>query len=146
MCGVFFFSVPETPWCSPIKVKHGYANCRTPQGEYYKNVLGTRCDIRCQKGYELHGPHQLICQSSKRWSGKVLCKRKCSPNICVWLVLQIQTINPYLPLKLIFGLLLFFCSFNGWQCAWICRLVCCWGSHRGTWHDRHVSGINTLGR
>lgn len=73
---LLLFSVLETPWCSPIKVKHGYANCRTPQGEYYKNVLGTRCDIRCQKGYELHGPQQLICQSSKRWSGKVLCKRK----------------------------------------------------------------------
>lgn len=73
---ILLFSVLETPWCSPIKVKHGYANCRTPQGEYYKNVLGTRCDIRCQKGYELHGPQQLICQSSKRWSGKVLCKRK----------------------------------------------------------------------
>ncbi|NWW80965.1 SRPX protein, partial [Climacteris rufus] len=71
----------ETPWCSPIKVKHGYANCRTPQGEYYKNVLGTRCDIRCQKGYELHGPHQLICQSSKRWSGKVLCKQKRCPTL-----------------------------------------------------------------
>uniref|UniRef100_A0A8D2NMG3 Sushi repeat containing protein X-linked n=1 Tax=Zonotrichia albicollis TaxID=44394 RepID=A0A8D2NMG3_ZONAL len=71
----------ETPWCSPIKVKHGYANCRTPQGEYYKNVLGTRCDIRCQKGYELHGPHQLICQSSKRWSGKVLCKQKRCPAL-----------------------------------------------------------------
>ncbi|KAF4797822.1 Sushi repeat-containing protein SRPX [Turdus rufiventris] len=53
----------------------------TPQGEYYKNVLGTRCDIRCQKGYELHGPHQLICQSSKRWSGKVLCKQKRCPTL-----------------------------------------------------------------
>ncbi|NXA15891.1 SRPX protein, partial [Sapayoa aenigma] len=71
----------ETPWCSPIKVKHGYANCRTPQGEYYKNVLGTRCDIHCQKGYELHGPSQLICQSSKRWSGKVLCKQKRCPTL-----------------------------------------------------------------
>lgn len=108
MCGAFSFSVPETPWCSPIKVKHGYANCRTPQGEYYKNVLGTRCDIRCQKGYELHGPHQLICQSSKRWSGKVLCKRKWLQNLWVWLVLQVQTINSYLPLKLIFGLFLVF--------------------------------------
>ncbi|XP_065277534.1 sushi repeat-containing protein SRPX [Emys orbicularis] len=71
----------ETPWCSPIKVKHGNANCRTPQGEYYKNVLGTRCDIRCQKGYELHGPQQLICQSNKRWSGKVLCKQIRCPTL-----------------------------------------------------------------
>uniref|UniRef100_A0A674HVN5 Sushi repeat containing protein X-linked n=1 Tax=Terrapene triunguis TaxID=2587831 RepID=A0A674HVN5_9SAUR len=83
VCSVFVFpfSLPETPWCSPIKVKHGNANCRTPQGEYYKNVLGTRCDIRCQKGYELHGPQQLICQSNKRWSGKVLCKQIRCPTL-----------------------------------------------------------------
>ncbi|EMP31636.1 Sushi repeat-containing protein SRPX, partial [Chelonia mydas] len=71
----------ETPWCSPMKVKHGNAYCRTPQGEYYKNVLGTRCDIRCQKGYELNGPQQLICQSNKRWSGKVLCKQIRCPTL-----------------------------------------------------------------
>uniref|UniRef100_A0A8C6VDV1 Sushi repeat-containing protein SRPX n=1 Tax=Naja naja TaxID=35670 RepID=A0A8C6VDV1_NAJNA len=71
----------ETPWCSPIKVKYGYANCRSPQERYYRSVLGTTCDIHCQKGYELHGPQHLICQSNKRWSGKVFCKRKkrCPP-------------------------------------------------------------------
>ncbi|XP_008105587.1 sushi repeat-containing protein SRPX isoform X2 [Anolis carolinensis] len=72
---------PDTPWCSPIKVKNGYASCRSPHGGYYKNVLGTKCDIRCQKGYELHGPQQLMCQSDKRWSGKVLCKQKRCPTL-----------------------------------------------------------------
>uniref|UniRef100_A0ACB8FHP2 Uncharacterized protein n=1 Tax=Sphaerodactylus townsendi TaxID=933632 RepID=A0ACB8FHP2_9SAUR len=66
----------DTPWCSPVKVKYGYASCRSSYGGYYKNVLGTKCNIRCQKGYELHGPQQLVCQSNKRWSGKVLCKQK----------------------------------------------------------------------
>ncbi|KAJ6667641.1 hypothetical protein lerEdw1_016762 [Lerista edwardsae] len=69
----------DTPWCSPIKVKYGYASCRSPYGGYYKNVLGTKCDVRCQKGYELHGPQELICQSNKRWSGKVMCRQKRCP-------------------------------------------------------------------
>ncbi|XP_017362508.2 sushi repeat-containing protein SRPX, partial [Cebus imitator] len=64
----------DTPWCSPIKVKYGDVYCRAPQGGYYKTALGSRCDIRCQKGYELHGSSLLICQSNKRWSDKVICK------------------------------------------------------------------------
>lgn len=53
--------------------------CRAPQGGYYKTALGTRCDIRCRKGYELHGSSQLVCQSDKRWSDKVICKREYQP-------------------------------------------------------------------
>nr|XP_027783200.1 sushi repeat-containing protein SRPX isoform X2 [Marmota flaviventris] len=71
----------DTPWCSPIKVKYGDVYCRAPQGGYYKTALGTRCDIRCQKGYELHGSSQLICQSNKRWSDKVICKHIEPPRI-----------------------------------------------------------------
>ncbi|KAF6091552.1 sushi repeat containing protein X-linked [Phyllostomus discolor] len=71
----------DTPWCSPIKVKYGDVYCRAPQGGYYKTALGTRCDIRCQKGYELHGSSQLICQSNKRWSDKVICKHMEPPRI-----------------------------------------------------------------
>ena len=66
----------DIPWCSPIKVKYGDVYCRAPQGGYYKTTLGTRCDIRCQKGYELQGSPQVICQSNKRWSDKVICKRE----------------------------------------------------------------------
>ncbi|XP_068919579.1 sushi repeat-containing protein SRPX isoform X2 [Petaurus breviceps papuanus] len=78
------FSYPrqkDTPWCSPIKVKYGDVYCRAPHGGYYKNVLGTRCDIRCRKGYELHGSSQLTCQPNKRWSDKVLCKQKRCPTL-----------------------------------------------------------------
>ncbi|XP_036126909.1 sushi repeat-containing protein SRPX isoform X3 [Molossus molossus] len=71
----------DTPWCSPIKVKYGDVYCRAPQGGYHKTVLGTRCDIRCRKGYELHGSSQLICQSNKRWSDKVICKHMEPPRI-----------------------------------------------------------------
>ncbi|TKC48525.1 hypothetical protein EI555_009021, partial [Monodon monoceros] len=72
-----------TPWCSPIKVKYGDVYCRAPQGGYYKTALGTRCDIRCQKGYELHGSSQLICQSNRRWSDKVICKQKRCPTLAM---------------------------------------------------------------
>ncbi|KAM6143934.1 sushi repeat-containing protein SRPX isoform 3-T3 [Erethizon dorsatum] len=71
----------DTPWCSSIKVKYGDVYCRAPPGGYYKTALGTRCDIRCRKGYELHGPSQLICQSNKRWSHKVICKHIEPPRI-----------------------------------------------------------------
>ncbi|XP_032739035.1 X-linked retinitis pigmentosa GTPase regulator isoform X2 [Lontra canadensis] len=73
----------DTPWCSPIKVKYGDVYCRAPQGGYYKTALGTRCDIRCRKGYELHGSPQLVCQSNKRWSDKVICKQKRCPILAM---------------------------------------------------------------
>ncbi|OCT91704.1 hypothetical protein XELAEV_18014766mg [Xenopus laevis] len=66
----------DTPWCSPIKVKNGHATCNSPYRSYYKNAKGARCNIYCQKGYELHGASQVICQEDKRWSGKYLCKQK----------------------------------------------------------------------
>uniref|UniRef100_G1PCP9 Sushi repeat containing protein X-linked n=1 Tax=Myotis lucifugus TaxID=59463 RepID=G1PCP9_MYOLU len=73
----------DTPWCSPVKVKYGDVYCRAPQGGYYTTALGTRCDIRCQKGYELHGSSPLICQSNKRWSHKVICKQKRCPTLAM---------------------------------------------------------------
>uniref|UniRef100_A0A4X1U6D4 Sushi repeat containing protein X-linked n=2 Tax=Sus scrofa TaxID=9823 RepID=A0A4X1U6D4_PIG len=79
--GYSYARYKDTPWCSPIKVKFGDVYCRAPQGGYYKTALGTRCDIRCRKGYELHGSSQLICQSNKRWSDKVICKHIEPPRI-----------------------------------------------------------------
>uniref|UniRef100_A0A8D1MXQ3 Sushi repeat containing protein X-linked n=1 Tax=Sus scrofa TaxID=9823 RepID=A0A8D1MXQ3_PIG len=79
--GYSYTRYKDTPWCSPIKVKFGDVYCRAPQGGYYKTALGTRCDIRCRKGYELHGSSQLICQSNKRWSDKVICKHIEPPRI-----------------------------------------------------------------
>ncbi|KAE8623070.1 hypothetical protein XENTR_v10005479 [Xenopus tropicalis] len=71
----------DTPWCSPIKVKNGHATCSSPYSSYYKNAKGARCNIYCQKGYELHGASQVICQEDKRWSGKYLCKQKRCPTL-----------------------------------------------------------------
>eukprot|EP00062_Callorhinchus_milii_P001840 gi/632937423/ref/XP_007899597.1/ PREDICTED: sushi repeat-containing protein SRPX [Callorhinchus milii] len=64
----------DTPSCSPLKVKNGFANCRTPRGEYYRNAQGTTCDISCRKGYEVHGITRVTCLSTKRWSGNVFCR------------------------------------------------------------------------
>ncbi|XP_040279725.1 sushi repeat-containing protein SRPX isoform X1 [Bufo bufo] len=66
----------DTPWCSPIKIKNGHATCSSPSRSYYKTVKGTRCNIYCQKGYELSGASQVICQPDKRWSSKSICKQK----------------------------------------------------------------------
>ncbi|KAG9339479.1 hypothetical protein JZ751_023618 [Albula glossodonta] len=62
------------PWCAPIKVKHGQVSCRTPRGEYYKNVMGTRCKIHCKKGYEMQGSPEVVCMATKQWSGNYACR------------------------------------------------------------------------
>ncbi|XP_073472448.1 sushi repeat-containing protein SRPX isoform X1 [Aquarana catesbeiana] len=71
----------DTPWCSPIKVKNGHATCSSPSRSYYKTVKGTRCNIYCQKGYELSGASEVVCQADKRWSGKYVCKQKRCPPL-----------------------------------------------------------------
>ncbi|XP_051997742.1 sushi repeat-containing protein SRPX-like [Xyrauchen texanus] len=62
------------PWCAPVKVKHGYISCQSPHGEHYKNVLGTRCKIRCKTSYEMHGSSENLCMASKLWSGNYACR------------------------------------------------------------------------
>ena len=61
-----------TPWCAPIKVKHGDVNCRTPRGEQLMNVMGTRCKIRCKRGYETENP-EVVCMATKHWSSSYSC-------------------------------------------------------------------------
>ncbi|XP_028848224.1 sushi repeat-containing protein SRPX isoform X2 [Denticeps clupeoides] len=70
-----------TPWCAPLKVKHGQLTCQTPRGERYKNVLGTRCKVRCSRGYELQGHSEILCLTSKQWSGKYTCREIQCPKL-----------------------------------------------------------------
>ncbi|XP_048855114.1 sushi repeat-containing protein SRPX isoform X1 [Brienomyrus brachyistius] len=70
-----------TPWCAPIKVKHGYVSCRTPRGEHYLNVMGARCTIRCKKGYETYGSSEVLCLASKRWSASYACREIRCPKL-----------------------------------------------------------------
>uniref|UniRef100_A0A8C8BY61 Sushi-repeat containing protein X-linked n=1 Tax=Oncorhynchus tshawytscha TaxID=74940 RepID=A0A8C8BY61_ONCTS len=66
-CGTLY----RTPWCAPIKVKHGNVSCRSPGGEYYGNVMGSRC----KRGYEVqHGHAEVVCMASKHWSGSYACR------------------------------------------------------------------------
>uniref|UniRef100_A0A8C9U8B6 Sushi-repeat containing protein X-linked n=1 Tax=Scleropages formosus TaxID=113540 RepID=A0A8C9U8B6_SCLFO len=74
-------SMKGTPWCAPLKVKHGHASCRTPRGEYYKNVLSTRCKIHCKKGYEVEGHHEVLCMANRRWSGNYACREIRCPKL-----------------------------------------------------------------
>lgn len=68
-----FPPIVGTPWCAPIKVKHGAVSCRTPRGEHYKNVMGTRCKIRCKQGYETESS-EVVCMASKHWSSNYACR------------------------------------------------------------------------
>ncbi|XP_035629537.1 sushi-repeat-containing protein SRPX-like isoform X6 [Oncorhynchus keta] len=71
-----------TPWCAPIKVKHGDVSCRSPGGQYYKNVMGSRCKIRCKRGYEMQQGHpEVVCMASKHWSGNYACREIRCPKL-----------------------------------------------------------------
>lgn len=61
------------PWCAPIKLKHGDVSCRTPRGEHSRNVMGTRCKIRCKRGYESQNS-EVVCMASKHWSSNYACR------------------------------------------------------------------------
>ncbi|XP_071775868.1 sushi repeat-containing protein SRPX isoform X1 [Centroberyx gerrardi] len=69
-----------TPWCAPIKVKHGDVSCRTPRGEHYKNVMGARCKIRCKRGYEAEST-EVVCMASKHWSANYACREIRCPKL-----------------------------------------------------------------
>ncbi|XP_034417551.1 sushi repeat-containing protein SRPX isoform X1 [Cyclopterus lumpus] len=69
-----------TPWCAPIKVKHGDVSCRTPGGEHYRNVMGTRCKIRCKQGYESQSS-EVVCMASKHWSSNYACREIRCPKL-----------------------------------------------------------------
>ncbi|XP_067113029.1 sushi repeat-containing protein SRPX [Osmerus mordax] len=70
-----------TPWCAPIKVKHGDVSCRAPRGEHYRNVMGTRCKIRCRRGYEMQGHNEVVCMASKHWSANYACREVRCPKL-----------------------------------------------------------------
>ncbi|XP_029936732.1 sushi repeat-containing protein SRPX [Myripristis murdjan] len=69
-----------TPWCAPIKLKHGDVSCRTPRGEHYKNVMGARCKIRCKRGYEAESS-EVVCMASKHWSANYACREIRCPKL-----------------------------------------------------------------
>ncbi|TNN04325.1 hypothetical protein fugu_001354 [Takifugu bimaculatus] len=77
----YFRTYQGTPWCAPIKyVKHGSVSCSTPTGQQHKNVMGTRCKIRCKQGYETQSS-EVVCMASKRWSSNYACQEVRCPKL-----------------------------------------------------------------
>uniref|UniRef100_A0A674PAJ5 Sushi-repeat containing protein X-linked n=1 Tax=Takifugu rubripes TaxID=31033 RepID=A0A674PAJ5_TAKRU len=71
----------RTPWCAPIKyVKHGSVSCSAPTGQQHKNVMGTRCKIRCKQGYETQSS-EVVCMASRRWSSNYACQEVRCPKL-----------------------------------------------------------------
>uniref|UniRef100_A0A672H3E4 Sushi repeat containing protein X-linked n=1 Tax=Salarias fasciatus TaxID=181472 RepID=A0A672H3E4_SALFA len=43
------------------------------RGSTFRNVMGTRCKIRCKQGYEVQSP-EVVCMASKHWSSNYACR------------------------------------------------------------------------
>ncbi|KAJ8255135.1 hypothetical protein GJAV_G00201310 [Gymnothorax javanicus] len=75
--------VPYTPqldyraprWCNSLKLHNGEVTCFSPRGGNYRNTLGTRCEMTCDRGYRLLGRSSLMCMPSRRWSGTAYCRQ-----------------------------------------------------------------------
>lgn len=80
-----------SPWCAPIKVKHGHVSCQTPRGEHHKNVMGTRCKIRCKQGYESQSS-EVVCMASKHWSSNYACRGSSTHTRTDYLILTKSSI------------------------------------------------------
>ncbi|NWY64962.1 SRPX2 protein, partial [Erithacus rubecula] len=65
--------VPQ--WCATLSIPRGEAECYSPQGSRYRSSLGTRCQLRCARGYRLLGPSAVHCGPSRRWSGMGYCRQ-----------------------------------------------------------------------
>ncbi|XP_053486417.1 sushi repeat-containing protein SRPX2 [Ictalurus furcatus] len=61
-------------WCRTLKLHNGHMTCSSPRGGNYRNSLGTRCALSCERGYKLLGQSSVQCMSSRRWSGTAYCR------------------------------------------------------------------------
>uniref|UniRef100_A0A8C5H1U8 Sushi repeat-containing protein SRPX2 n=1 Tax=Gouania willdenowi TaxID=441366 RepID=A0A8C5H1U8_GOUWI len=62
-------------WCHPLGLTNGEVTCHSPRGGANRSSLGTRCDMRCDRGYRLLGKNSLQCLTNRRWSGTAYCRR-----------------------------------------------------------------------
>ncbi|XP_029963430.1 sushi repeat-containing protein SRPX2 [Salarias fasciatus] len=62
-------------WCHPPGLTNGEATCRSPRGGAHRSTLGTRCEMRCDRGYRLIGRTSIQCLNNRRWSGTAYCRR-----------------------------------------------------------------------
>lgn len=62
-------------WCHSPGLTNGEVTCRSPQGAAYTSTLGTRCEMKCDRGYRLLGRSSIQCLANRRWSGTAYCRR-----------------------------------------------------------------------
>ncbi|KAM7339372.1 hypothetical protein ACRRTK_002856 [Alexandromys fortis] len=67
----------DAPWCAPLRVKDGDVRCRGP----HARALGSSCDVRCRRGFELRGPATVVCRPDRRWSDRAACAHVDAPRI-----------------------------------------------------------------
>nr|XP_057931285.1 sushi repeat-containing protein SRPX2 isoform X2 [Doryrhamphus excisus] len=62
-------------WCHSLRLTNGEATCHSPRGRAYRTTQGTRCDMRCDRGYRLIGSSSIQCMANRRWSGTSFCRK-----------------------------------------------------------------------
>lgn len=61
-------------WCHSMRLTNGEATCYSPRGGRYRSTLGSRCEMKCDRGYKLLGQSSIHCLQSRRWSGTAFCR------------------------------------------------------------------------
>lgn len=64
-------------WCHSVRLTNGEATCYSPRGGRYRSTLGSRCEMKCDRGYKLLGQSSIQCLQSRRWSGTAFCRSTC---------------------------------------------------------------------
>lgn len=59
-----------------MRLTNGEATCYSPRGGRYRSTLGTRCEMKCDRGYRLLGRSSIRCLPSRRWSGTAFCRSR----------------------------------------------------------------------
>ncbi|XP_061786594.1 sushi repeat-containing protein SRPX2 isoform X1 [Nerophis lumbriciformis] len=62
-------------WCHSPRLTNGEATCHSPRGRAYRTTQGTRCNMRCDRGYRLSGSSSIQCMADRRWSGTSMCRK-----------------------------------------------------------------------
>lgn len=65
----------EPFWCHPPGLTNGEMTCVSPQGGAHRSTLGTRCEMKCDRGYRMLGRSSIQCLSNRRWSGAPYCRK-----------------------------------------------------------------------
>ncbi|XP_053735071.1 sushi repeat-containing protein SRPX2 isoform X1 [Synchiropus splendidus] len=62
-------------WCHPQHLTNGEVTCHSPRGRGYRSTLGSRCEMRCDRGHRLIGRSSITCLATRRWSGTAYCRK-----------------------------------------------------------------------